>query len=89
MKLLDITPKFVEFIPDTMEDGILYISLAYHTASHRCACGCGELTVTPLTDDGWKISIQDDKVTLSPSIGNFQLNCKSHYFITSNKIIWV
>jgi len=33
--------EFVESFPDAREHGVLYISLTYATATHRCACGCG------------------------------------------------
>ena len=79
---------FVRFIPENLEEGTLYISLEYGTAIHRCACGCGEPTVTPLNSNGWNLDIRANKVTLRPSIGNFQIACKSHYWITENKIIW-
>ena len=46
-KISNITPKFVEFIPKNVEDGVLYISDEYGTASHNCACGCGKRVVTP------------------------------------------
>jgi hypothetical protein len=41
-------PEHVEFIPKALEDGVLYISTKYRTASHRCCCGCGTKIVTPL-----------------------------------------
>ena len=28
-------------------------------------------------------------ITLRPSIGNFNINCKSHYFITENRVEWL
>ena len=28
-------------------------------------------------------------VTLRPSIGNFNINCKSHYFITESRVDWL
>ena len=37
-----ITPVFVDFIPDHVEQGKIYISETYHTAIHKCCCGCGE-----------------------------------------------
>lgn len=41
--------KFVEYIPDTIEENIIYISISYSTAIHLCACGCGKEVVTPLS----------------------------------------
>jgi hypothetical protein len=32
---------YVEYIPEKLEHGVLYISKKYRTASHLCCCGCG------------------------------------------------
>jgi len=45
---MNITHKFVEFIPEKIEEGVLYISIQYCTAIHNCVCGCGNEVVTPL-----------------------------------------
>lgn len=93
-KFNHIIPQFLTFIPETdkLEPGILYISKLYKTASHLCPCGCGELVVTPLgitaEIEGWWLLQNGDKVTLSPSVGSLQLQCKSHYHIRNNKIEW-
>lgn len=80
-----IEPVYVEFMPTVLEDGKLYISEKYNVAIHLCLCGCKEKTVTPLHPiDGWVLTKQGDKVTLTPSIGNYQMPCKSHYIITKN-----
>lgn len=78
--------KFVEFIPEHIEEGILYISLEYCTAIHKCACGCGNEVVTPISPTDWKLSFNGKSVTLNPSIGNWSFECQSHYWIKSNKI---
>lgn len=88
MKTTTITPQFVDYIPDRLADGILYISERYHTASHKCCCGCGEEVVTPLTPADWKLYKDRDSVTLYPSIGNWSFPCRSHYWIRRNKVIW-
>lgn len=91
MKINEITPVFVESMPDIINEGELYISAKYETAIHLCACGCGVKTVTPLGKDGWFISIVDGKVGLRPSIGNFsgENPYHAHYYITHNKIEWL
>jgi hypothetical protein len=82
-------PKYVESIPSELEEGILYISEKYRTTSHLCACGCKEKVALTLKPGGWKlIKGIDDKVSLKPSVGNFSLDCQSHYFITDNEIEW-
>ena len=78
--------KFVEFIPSELEEGVLYISIEYKTAVHKCVCGCGNKVVTPITPTDWEITYDGKTVSLNPSIGNWNFKCKSHYFITKNKI---
>ncbi|MBN9379888.1 MAG: hypothetical protein J0H74_03930 [Chitinophagaceae bacterium] len=81
-----IRHKFVEFIPEQLEEGILYITVEYRTAVHRCVCGCGNKVVTPLSPTDWKMIFDGKTVSLYPSIGNWSFDCKSHYFITRNEI---
>jgi hypothetical protein len=83
-----IIPKFVEYIPDHLEEGIIYISLPFGVAVHKCCCGCSYKVITPLSDDWWTLTINGDLISLDPSIGNFQFPCKSHYSIKNNEIIW-
>lgn len=80
--------KFVEFIPAKPEEGILYISVQYKTATHLCACGCGEKVITPFSPVDWTMSFNGETVSLSPSIGNWRFACKSHYFIRNDKVEW-
>lgn len=93
MRLTELKPIFyADAIPSGIEfvEGIIYVSVKYKTATHLCACGCGEKVVTPLGDDGWKMDVKWDKVTLRPSIGNFngEKPYHAHYFITENRIDW-
>ena len=88
MKIISITPKFVEFIPSNLEEGVLYISRKYSTAAHKCCCGCGVKIVTPITPTDWTLMVVGDAVTLKPSIGNWNHPCQSHYWIRGNHIIW-
>jgi Family of unknown function (DUF6527) len=88
MKLSSIRPRFVEFIPRELEEGTLYISERYRTASHKCACGCGEKVVTPLSPADWQLTKDRDVVSLRPSIGNWNYACRSHYWIRRNRIQW-
>ena len=81
-----IQHKFVEFIPDEIKEGILYISVDYCTAIHKCICGCGNEVVTPLSPTDWEITFDGKTISLSPSIGNWSYECKSHYWIAKNKI---
>jgi hypothetical protein len=88
MRLDTIQAEFVEFIPKVMNSGVLYISEKYKTASHLCACGCGEKVVTPLSPADWHLQIAGDEVSLHPSIGNWNYGCRSHYYIRRNRISW-
>ncbi len=80
--------EFVEFIPEELKEGTLYISEAYGTAVHKCCCGCGREVVTPLSPTGWQLTFDGKSVSLYPSIGSWSLPCQSHYFITRNKVVW-
>ena len=83
-----ILGEFVEFIPKTLENGVLYVSQKYKTASHLCCCGCGCKVVTPLKPGGWRLTTKGKGITLDPSIGNWNLPCHSHYLIRGSKIVW-
>ena len=81
--------EFVQFIPDRMDEGVLYISRRYRTASHLCCCGCGLEVVTPLNPAKWALTEHPNGgVSLMPSIGNWSFPCESHYFIKNNRISW-
>lgn len=86
MKIM--THKFVKFIPKELEDDILYISLDFCTVVHKCCCGCGNEVVTPLSPTDWKLNFDGESISLYPSIGNWNFDCKSHYWIKNNKIKW-
>jgi hypothetical protein len=78
--------RFVTFIPNDLEDGIIYVSIQYKTVTHKCCCGCGEKVVTPLSPAGWALTFDGSSVSLSDSIAGGR--CKSHYFIRQGKVQW-
>lgn len=80
--------EFVEFVPNPRQEGVLYVSIAYKTAVHSCACGCGNKVVTPINPAQWGFCWDGDDVTLTPSIGNWQFPCRSHYWIYMGEVIW-
>ena len=88
MRQTVLRPQLVEFIPEQLEDGVLYISQRYGTAMHRCCCGCGSEVVTPLGPASWALEIVNGGITLYPSIGNWSLPCRSHYLIRQGKVVW-
>jgi hypothetical protein len=83
-----LTHEFVEFIPDVIEDGKIYVSIVYATVVHKCACGCGKEVVTPLSPTDWKLIFDGKTVSLDPSIGNWGFPCRSHYWIGNNRAVW-
>lgn len=79
--------RFVKYIPEQLEPGVLYISMEYATAVHSCCCGCGQEVVTPFTPTDWKMTFDGETVSLWPSIGNWKLSCRSHYIIRSGRVM--
>ncbi len=78
--------EFVEFIPENISDGIIYISITYRTAVHNCVCGCKNKVVTRFSPTNWQFTFDGVSISLYPSIGNWSFKCKSHYWITKNTI---
>jgi hypothetical protein len=83
-----IEHKFVEFLPDKLDPGVLYVSMEYATASHKCCCGCGRDVVTPISPTDWQLIFDGRSVSLKPSIGNWSYPCRSHYWIKGNRVEW-
>lgn len=79
---------FVEFIPEKLEPDTLYISLDYNLVVHKCASGCGNDVVTPLSPAEWSLTYDGHSVSLYPSVGNWNLPCRSHYWIRNGEIHW-
>ncbi|QSE96506.1 DUF6527 family protein [Fulvivirga lutea] len=75
-------------MPSNLEPGILYLSNEYNVAGHLCACGCGNKVITPLGSTEWTYFEKEGKPSLKPSIGNWQLQCRSHYWIRNGNIFW-
>ena len=89
MKVEKFKPIFVDYIPDIIEPGELYISMKNSFCCHLCACGCGEKVMMPLSKDkGWILLFNGKEVSFTPSIGNFSFTCHSHYYIINNKVEW-
>lgn len=87
IRVTSLEHRFVRSVPREIEPGILYVSMEYATALHSCCCGCGEQVVTPFTQTDWKMTYDGASVSLTPSIGNWQLPCRSHYFIRHGRVI--
>jgi hypothetical protein len=82
-----LEPEFVRHLPDTLEDGKLYISMEFATAAHACCCGCGSEVITPFASTDWSMTFDGETVSLSPSIGNWYLPCQSHYVIRKGEVL--
>ena len=86
-----LKPVFVETIPidsRKLVEGNLYISLKYDTIVHRCPCGCGGLSEVTLHPARRRLFYDGEYVSIEPSIGATSLKCRSHYWITRNRILW-
>lgn len=88
MKINKIELQQVHFMPRQLMPGVLYVSKEFNTAAHLCACGCGSKIRTPLAPVGWSLEETKNGPSLYPSIGNWQIICKSHYWIREGKVIW-
>jgi hypothetical protein len=88
VRLQRIQHQFVEFVPENLKPGELYVSLEYNTANHLCACGCGFEVVTILGPADSSITYNGRGVSISTSIGNSNFPCKSHYWIKGNRVLW-
>lgn len=80
--------EFASDIPEVLRDGVVYVSIPFATVLHNCCCGCGREVVTPLDPSGWKLTFDGETVSLHPSVGNWSLDCQSHYWIRRNKVVW-
>lgn len=80
--------QFVESVPESMEQGVVYVSIKYRSVIHLCVCGCKSEVVTPLSPTDWRLTFDGVSISLDPSVGNWSLPCRSHYFIRQNKASW-
>src|SRR5437867_318170 len=80
MKYRAIKHAFVQFIPDTLDGGTVYVSIPFATAVHNCFCGCGREVVTPLSPTQWQLIFNGKTISLHPSVGSWSLPCMSHYW---------
>lgn len=81
-------PFFCDSIPSELAPGVLYISMIGRLAMHLCPCGCGEVVITSFAPGHWKLLFDGESVSLFPSIGNFNYECRSHYYICKNMVKW-
>lgn len=87
-KVQKLTHQFVEHVPSPLQDGVVYVSIDFATVIHKCCCGCGDKVVTPLTPTDWTVSYDGQSVSLNPSIGRWDADCRSHYWIRNDRVVW-
>jgi hypothetical protein len=87
MRHKQLSHRFVDDMPEVIEVGLLYVSMRYTLALHLCCCGCGREISTPFSPAQWKLWFDGDSVTLTPSVGSWNLPCQSHYFIERGRVI--
>jgi hypothetical protein len=87
IKTTHLVHQFVDNMPETLGPGVLYVSMRYALAMHLCCCGCGREISTPFSPAQWKMSFDGDGVSIAPSIGSWNLACRSHYFIDRGRVI--
>lgn len=87
-KSIQIRLQRVQYMPVELESGVLYVAEEFGAAAHLCPCGCGCKVRTPLGPTEWSLEETKSGPSLYPSIGNWQLPCKSHYWITQGEVIW-
>lgn len=80
--------EFVEFLPDALAEGTLYVSIPFATVAHKCCCGCGCDVVTPLSPAQWSLTYDGESISLKPSIGNWSFACRSHYWVERGRVRW-
>lgn len=88
MRVVRLSHAFVTDVPQSLDPGRLYVSLEYGTAAHLCCCGCGNEVITPLTPTDWSVIYDGETVSLDPSVGNWNLPCRSHYWIRRGEVHW-
>lgn len=86
--LRQVRHEFIALLPEKVEEGVLYVSLKYKNMVHLCFCGCGSQVVTPLSPTGWSITFDGRSVSVQPSIGSWNLPCRSHYWIRKGLVEW-
>jgi hypothetical protein len=80
--------KFVKAFPDKLDEGILYVSVEFGTAAHRCFCGCGSEVYTRFSPRDWSMKFNGETVSINPSIGNWSFPCQSHYVLSGGHVHW-
>jgi hypothetical protein len=81
-----LVPAFIEQRPETLEEGVIYISVGFRTSVHLCCCGCGNEVWLPIRPARWKFTYDGQDVSFWPSVGNWSFPCRSHYWIRNGRV---
>ena len=87
MQFTRLEHRFCTHVPENLDPGVLYVSMEFATAAHSCCCGCGEEVVTPFTPTDWRMTFDGRAISLWPSVGNWSLQCRSHYVVRNGVVI--
>lgn len=88
MRVNNLEPVFVDHTPGVLEPGTVYISMPFRTSVHLCCCGCGIEVWLPIRPDRYAVTYDGERVSFSPSVGNWRFPCRSHYWIRANRVVW-
>lgn len=86
---------YTTYFDRNVEPGELMIGHKQEIVKFLCPCGCGseidlfEEAYFPRKGKNWTITVNDNKVTLHPSVNMVNHKCKSHFWIVKNKVVWV
>ena len=87
--------------PDPSEEGepctdhvrhndVVYVAHNLESVGYYCPCGCDRWLVLPVhpeaEGDGWLLTLNDNKLSLSPSV--LDRICNAHYFIRELRVDW-
>lgn len=87
--------EFIDDVPDEVRAGVIYLvqNQGYCWQSVMdCPCGCKSVLFMNHVEDfnpSWSHQINENNlITLYPSVDRM-VDCKSHFWVTDGKIIWV
>lgn len=89
MRTNEFEHRFVNRVPEILEEGVLYVCLECNLIVHLCACGCKEKVVIIIDPEHWQLRYDGEGISINPSIGNYNFACQSHYFVKKNKVMWI
>ena len=80
--------KFIRYMPDKIQPGIIYITVFYGQITFRCPCVRGEVIkriLKPGQVNPFWFEFDGHTVTLGPQIVSVQ--CQTHFRIINNKVV--